>query len=222
MPDRPSLTAQDRTVFGNRLGQLRRSGVIPANLVVPGADSVPLQLDGHEMATHLRKLGRGGLVELKMSGDTEVVLLQDVDIHPVSSRLQHVIFRHVDMSQPIEVSVSVQFIGDALADTISGVYVAREIDGVLVRCLPDNIPQKITADISELESAGDSFRIKDLEPIDGVEFLDEPDTPLAVVHIERLEEEEEELEEGLLDVDAEVEEGDEAADETPDEGSEEE
>jgi large subunit ribosomal protein L25 len=220
MPDRPSLTAQKRTVFGNRLGQLRRSGVIPANLVVPGADSVPLQLDEHEMATHLRKLGRGGLVELKMSGDIEVALLQDVDIHPVSSRLQHVIFRHVDMTQPIEVPVSLQFTGDAPADTISGVYVVHEMDEVRVRCLPDSIPQEIVADVSELESAGDSFRIEDLEPIDGVEFLDEAETPIAVVHLERLEEEVDELEEGLLDVDAEVEEGGEAAGETADEGSE--
>lgn len=219
MPDRPSLTAQTRTVFGNRLGQLRRSGVIPANLVVPGSDSVPLQLDEHEMATHLRKLGRGGLVELKMSGDTEVSLLQDVDIHPVSSRLQHVIFRHVDMTQPIEVPVGIQFAGDAPADTISGVYVVHELDEVRVRCLPDNIPQEIVADVSELESAGDAFRVADLEPIDGVEFLDEAETPIAVVHLERLEEEVDELEEGLLDVDAEVEEGGEAADETPDEGS---
>ncbi len=219
MPDRPSLTAQARTVFGNRLGQLRRSGVIPANLVVPGSDSVPLQLDEHEMATHLRKLGRGGLVELKMSGDTEVSLLQDVDIHPVSSRLQHVIFRHVDMTQPIEVPVGIQFAGDAPADTISGVYVVHELDEVRVRCLPDNIPQEIVADVSELESAGDSYRVADLEPIDGVEFLDEAATPIAVVHLERLEEEVDELEEGLLDVDAEVEEGGEAADETPDEGS---
>ena len=220
MPDRPTLTAQARTVFGNRLGHLRRSGVIPANLVVPGSDSVPLQLDEHEMATHLRKLGRGGLVELKMSGDTEVALLQDVDIHPVSSRLQHVIFRHVDMTQPIEVPVNIQFIGDAPADTISGVYVVREVAEVRVRCLPNNIPQEITADISELESAGDSFRIEDLDPIDGVEFLDEAETPIAVVHLERLEEEEDELEEGLLDVVGEAVEGDKAADGTPDEGSE--
>ena len=69
--------------------------------------------------------------------------------------------------------------------------------------------------MSGLESAGDSFRVGDLESIDGLEFLEDPDTTLAVVHLERLEEEVDELEEGLLDVDAEVGEGAEPADGTP-------
>ena len=162
------------------------------------------------MATHLRNLGRGGLVELDMSGNTEVALLQDVEIHPVSLRLQHVVFRHVDMARSIEVPVSISFTGEALADSISGVYVVRELDQVRVRCLPDNIPHEILADISSLESAGDSFRIGDLEPIDGVEFVEEDDTPLAVVHLERLEEEEDEIEIGLEGVELEGE-GDEEA-----------
>ena len=206
MADRPLLKAQGRTVFGNRLGSLRRGGVVPANLVVPGAESVPLQLDEHEMATHLRNLGRGGLVELKMPDNTEVALLQDVDIHPISMRIQHVIFRHVDMRRPVEVPVGVQFTGEAPADAISGVYVVHEADQVRVRCLPDNIPHEITADVSGLESAGDAFRVGDLESIDGVEYLDEPDTPLAVVHLERLEEEVVELEEGEIDLEAAVDE----------------
>ena len=214
MSDRPSLTAENRDLFGNRLGKLRRSGIIPANLVIPGSNSVPLQLDEHEMATHLRNLGRGGLVELKMTDNSEVALLQDVDIHPVSLRLQHVVFRHVDMEQAIEVPVSVQFIGEAPADSISGVFVVYELDIVHVRCLPDDIPHAITVDVSELESAGDSFRIGDLGSIDRVEYVDDIEVPLAVVHIERLEEEE--VEGGLLDMVSDAE-GEEDSEGTPSE-----
>lgn len=217
MPDRPSLTAENRDLFGNRLGRLRRSGVVPANLVIPGSDSVPLQVDEHEMATHLRNLGRGGLVELKMADNKEVALLQDVDIHPVSLRLQHVVFRQVDMEQSIEVPVGVEFIGEAPADSISGVFVVYELDIVRVRCLPDDIPHAVTVDVSELESPGDAVRIGNLESIDRVEYVDDIEVPLAVVHIERLEEEE--IEEGLLDMvsDAEGEEEDSA--DTPSEGA---
>ncbi len=217
MPDRPSLTAENRDLFGNRLGRLRRSGIIPANLVVPGSDSVPLQLDEHEMATHLRNLGRGGLVELQMSEKSEVALLQDVDIHPVSLRLQHVVFRHVDLAQSIEVPVGVQFMGEAPADSISGVFVVYELDIVRVRCLPDDIPHTVTVDVSGLESPGDAVRIGDLESIDGVEYVDDMEAPLAVVHIERLEEEEEEIEGGLLEMVSDAEGEEEESGDTPSE-----
>ncbi len=206
MPDRPSLAAAQRTVFGSRLGQLRRSGVIPANLVVPGKDSVALQLDEHEMATHLRNRGRTGLVELAMQDATEVALLQDIDIHPVSLRLQHVVFRHVDMNQPVEIAIPVAFIGEALADSISGVFVVRELDMVRIRCLPDDIPHDLPADLSELENVGDAFRAEDLAAIDGVEILEDPEEPLAVVHLERLEAEEDEIEDELAGIEVELDE----------------
>jgi large subunit ribosomal protein L25 len=154
-----------------------------------------------------------------MADNKEVALLQDVDIHPVSLRLQHVVFRHVDMEQSIEVPVGVEFIGEAPADSISGVFVVYELDIVRVRCLPDDIPHAVTVDVSELESPGDAVRIGNLESIDRVEYVDDIEVPLAVVHIERLEEEEEEIEEGLLDMvsDAEGEEEDSA--DTPSEGA---
>ena len=219
MPDRPSLAATERTVFGNQLGHLRRTGMIQANLVVPGANSVPLQLDEHEMATHLRNRGRTGLVELAMQDATDVALLQDIDIHPVTLRLQHVVFRHVDMNRPVEVAVPVAFVGESAADSISGVFVVHELDHVRVRCLPDDIPNEVSADVSRLESVGDAFRVSDLIVPDGVELLDDSEEALAMVHLERLEAEVEELEEALLDVDAEVEGAETAADGEPAEDS---
>ena len=63
------------------------------------------------------------------------------------------------------------------------------------RALPMAIPASIEVDVTALE-LGDSIRVEELSAIEGVEFLDDPDTVIATVAIPRAVVEEE-PEEGL-------------------------
>ena len=144
-------------------------------------------------------------------------VLKQYQQHPIRGTLTHVDFHEVRLDQPIEASVAVQLTGESPGAKQGGVVqqVTREIR---VEALPTAIPEHIDIDMSSLE-VGVTLRVADLEAIEGVAFLDDPETVLANCSMPRgiAELEEEEAAEG--------EEGEEGAEGEPsaeasDEGSE--
>jgi large subunit ribosomal protein L25 len=125
----------------------------------------------------------------------------------------------VRLDQPIQASVAVQLIGESPGAKQGGVVqqVTREIR---VEALPTAIPEHIEADMSSLE-VGSTLRVADLEAIEGVAFLDDPETVLANCSMPRglSELEEEEAAEGEEGEEGEAAEGEPSA-EASGEGSE--
>ena len=104
-------------------------------------------------------------------------ILKDYQQHPVKGNVTHVDFHEVRLDQPIQTTVTVQLIGDSI-----GVRAGGQIQHVgydmRIEALPTNVPEHVGADVSPLD-IGDVLRIEDLAPIDGVTFLDDPQTVLA-------------------------------------------
>jgi large subunit ribosomal protein L25 len=126
--------------------------------------------------------GRSGLhaiVDVVIEGQTTPhhAVLKQYQQHPIRGTLTHVDFHEVRLDQPIEASVAVQLVGEAPGAKQGGVVqqVTREIR---VEALPTAIPEHIDADISALE-VGTTIRIADLDAIEGVSYLDDPETVLA-------------------------------------------
>jgi len=88
----------------------------------------------------------------------------------------------------------VQLTGEAKGAKEGGVLsqVTREVN---VEALPMEIPEHLELDITAME-IGDSLRVADLPPREGVTYLDDPETVLANVAQPRVEEEPEEAAEG--------------------------
>ena len=146
-------------------------------------------------------------------------VLKEYQRHPIRGTLTHVDFHEVRLDQPIQATVTIQLVGESPGAKQGGVVqqVTREIR---VEALPNAIPEHIEADMSSLE-VGATLRIADLPAIEGVAFLDDPETVLANCSMPRgiSELEEEEAAEGEEGEEGEVGEGGEAAEE-PGEGSE--
>ena len=183
MPETNAITAESRSLFGNRVKSLRREGRIPGNLIASGRTSQPLQVDEHAMAAYVRNFGRSGLVELNLNGGSELALVDNVDVHPVTRRLLHVVFRHVDANVPVNLDVPVEFVGESPADTRSDLYVVRIVDSVSVNALPRHIPVSLPIGLGELVDAGDAINSGDLDLPEGVTLVSSPDITLA--HVER-------------------------------------
>src|SRR6185295_11782067 len=99
--------------------------------------------------------------------------------------------------QPIQASVTVQLIGEPAGVKEGGVLsqVQREIN---VEALPMEIPEHIDLDVTGM-AIGDTLRLADLAPVEGVTYLDNPEeTVLASVGLpaREIEPEPEELAEG--------------------------
>lgn len=194
MAARPAVIVQGRDLFGKKVGRLRSQGIVPVNLVIPGDDSQALQTDERDLVGVLRETGQSGLVELNSRDATEVALIGDVQVHPVTRRVLHVAFRRIDLNKPIQVAVPIDYVGVAPASAAADRFVAHELQGLEVRCLPDDLPRSIEVDVSSLDQAGDVVRIASVASPEGVEILNDPDEVVVRVEFERAEEEETEAE----------------------------
>lgn len=176
------VAAENRTGTGkNENRRLRTRGLIPGVLYGAKKDAVPLAVSPKEITTILRsKTGENTLFDLEIGGSRRKVILKEFQINPIKGNLLHADFYEVALDKLIEVSVHIEVVGTPVGVKVQGGlldHVTREVE---VSCLPADIPEKITVDVSELEM-GKAVRVSDLRVPDKVTMLSEPD--LVVVHV---------------------------------------
>jgi large subunit ribosomal protein L25 len=117
--------------------------------------------------------------ENKLNG--VVVLLKDVQVHPVTRKPLHADLFALDLKKPVRVSVEIRFEGKPSGIADGGLLniVNRTID---IECLPTEIPEGLTIDISDL-GVGDSKHVYDLTLPKTIKLMSSPDTTLAVVNM---------------------------------------
>jgi len=213
-----NLKATQRETVGNGPSRaLRREGKLPAILYGPNTDPVKLTIDRMDLDPIL-KIGAltQQLLKLKIDGvdGTTNVMVKEIQKHPVSQNLLHLDFYQVSMDQKIKVMVPVVTTGKSAGVEMGGMLqiIRRELE---VFCLPDQIPENITIDITDLE-IGDSFHLEELKLEGDVEVP--ADVNFTILTILSPQAEEEEEVEGEEEEEEMAEEGAEAED-TPEEPS---
>lgn len=182
-----ALQAQVREGTGKGVGRkLRASGRIPAVLYGRGRDNVLLSLEPRalERALSSSHAGMNTLFDLHVdgtqSGAATVVLVKDLQRHPVRGALVHADLYQVDLTQTIEVSVPVHIVGTAVGVSMNGGILDIALREIEIECLPRAIPDQIDVDVSALE-IGESVHVRDVVLPEGVKLLSDPD--LAVVSV---------------------------------------
>jgi large subunit ribosomal protein L25 len=199
--ERIKLTVKERESRGSAdARRLRKEGFIPGVLYGKGKSSHAIYVPERELRRVLT--GAGGLhaildVVLEGQATTHASILKDYQQDPIRGHISHIDLHEVRLDQPIQASVNVQLIGEPAGVKEGGVLsqVQREVN---VEALPMEIPEHIDLDVSGM-AIGDTLRLSDLAPIDGVTYLDDPDeTVLASVGLpaREVEPEPEELAEG--------------------------
>jgi large subunit ribosomal protein L25 len=211
-----TLRAEQRAETGSAPARrLRRTGRVPA--VVYGRDlpTKVVTVDAHDLTlTFHTDAGYNAVINLEIEGEKENILTvaREIQRHPVRGDIAHLDFIKISLTEVIEAEVVLEFTGIPLGVRADGGIFEVIRSTIMVSALPTAVPNSITADVTDLE-IGSTRKLEDLDEIEGVAFLDDPDTPLASVQAPRLEvEEEEEVE---LDEEGEPIEGEE--DEAPSE-----
>ena len=101
-----------------------------------------------------RRFGKGHLFQLTIDGGNELrVQLKSIDRDPVKRTYTHLDFYAVDMNQPIAIEVPLVLEGKAKGIVNGGILTQLQ-RRVEVSCLPANVPEKLTADVTELDVNG--------------------------------------------------------------------
>lgn len=173
--------------------QVREEGYIPS--VVYGKDKEARTVSVNTMALlkTVRDEGRNAIIALDIEGgDTVDVMLHDYQTDPVRGDVIHADFYIVDMTEAMDVEVSIRIEGEPVGVGEGGIL-QQPLYELQLRAKPRDIPEEIEVDVSNL-AIGDSIAVGDLPESDKYEYVDEPDTTIAVV-LAPQEEEEEEVEE---------------------------
>ena len=176
------VAAENRTETGkNENRRLRTRGLIPGVLYGAKKEAVPLAVSPKEITSILRsKTGENTLFDLEIGGSRRKVILKEFQVEPIKGHLLHADFYEVALDKPIEVKVHIEVTGIPVGVKVEGGlldHVTREVE---VSCLPADIPEKITIDVSDL-GMGKAVRVGDLKVPDKVTMLSEPD--LVIVHV---------------------------------------
>jgi large subunit ribosomal protein L25 len=197
--ERIRLQVKSREGLGSaEARRLRARGLIPGVLYGNGDEANVFCVDERELRRVLTSdHGLHAILDVVLEGQQRAhhAVLKDYQLDPRRPKLLHVDLQEVRLDQPIQARVVVELEGEPAGVTQGGVLsqVARE---VTVEALPMEIPDHLTLDVSHLE-IGDNARLSDLGAVEGVKFLDDPETVLAsVTPPTRVEEPEEVLEEG--------------------------
>ncbi len=188
------LEVASRTPEGSRAARrLRRSGRVPGVIYGGGGEPVSFEVDERELRHALAASGAVIDVSVDGGGATPVVL-KDAQRHPVRGETVHVDLLRVRLDKPIQAVVPLELGGtdDAPGVRLGGIL-EQIIREVTIEALPNNIPEALSYDVSELE-IGDTVTLSALVAPEGVTIVDDPEETIVILSAPRLQAEEEEIE----------------------------
>lgn len=211
------LSANVREATGNGPARvLRRGGRIPAILYGPDTEPILLSVNTHEFELLIKahNVNQVVLDLVVKNGKThnKSVMIKELQTHPVSHSLLHVDFYEISMTRKIRVNVPVVTTGKSVGEEHGGIVqiIRRELE---VLCLPGEIPETITLDISALD-IGDAIHVEEITLEGDIEIPTEVNFTVVTITSPQAEEVEEKAEE---EGEGEEGEGEEAAEEPEEE-----
>jgi large subunit ribosomal protein L25 len=178
-----TLEATTRESRGkNEARRLRAAGRIPAVLYGGADGAVPISVDPKVLSRILHSgSGLNSIIGLDLAGKgVTQVLVKEFLLDPVKHSMLHADFYRVQMDKAITVTVVISLKGEAKGVKLQGGVVDFPHREVEVECLPGDIPEGLTIDVSEL-MIGQGVRLKDLATDAKWTPVSDPDT--LIVHV---------------------------------------
>jgi large subunit ribosomal protein L25 len=184
------LKANRRNILGKQVSAIRREGRLPAVIYGHYIDPISIELDLRDASKSLTGLAPSTLVTVDIEGATHKALVREKQRNKITGMLLHVDFLAVSMKEKLRSQVYIEIVGESPAiKDFNGILVTGT-DEVEVECLPQDLPERIVVDISDLLKIGDGKYIRDLIVPGSVKILDDPDTLVILVTAQAVEEEE--------------------------------
>jgi len=176
-----TLEAELREETGKGAGRrLRATGRVPGILYGHAMQPIKISVSGQDLLHLFHASGGASMVlDLKVDGKTHLAIPREVQRDHIHGRYIHIDFLAVRSDEKITLAVEVHAVGEAPGVKAGGV-IEHHLRDVEVECLPSDVPEGISLDVSELE-IGDMLRVSDIVAPEGVTVLTDPATPVISV-----------------------------------------
>jgi large subunit ribosomal protein L25 len=178
------LNVQTREQSGKESAKkLRREGKVPAVIYGRQEEPIRLAINAKELRDMLAHHGSHGLLSLKDEGGSATpALIKALQKHPVKHHILSVDFLRVSLSEKVRATVPVILDGEPVGVKVDGGILVHAMHEIEIEALPQDLPEAIHADVSELQFDGAPLYVKDLTLPSGVTVITDGDEDIAVVN----------------------------------------
>lgn len=185
----PVLNVSPRDVAGtSAVKRLRRTGQLPAVAYGRSQEPVNLSVNAHEFNVLLARQGAGGLITLKFTdGQADLpVIVKEIQIDPRRNEPRTLDFLKVSLSEKVSSTALMVLEGEPIGVRQDGGLLVQSLHEIHISALPQNLPEHITLDVTELEMNG-TLLVEDIKFPEGVEAVTPLDEVVASVAQPRVE-----------------------------------
>lgn len=191
------LAAKTREAFGTGASRrLRRlENRVPAILYGAGEPPLSVSFDHNQLLRSLENEAfYSHILTINLDGQKQKAVLKDLQRHPYKPHILHLDLLRITAKEKITMSVPLHFKGESTAPGVkdAGGVLARLLNNVEVRCLPDALPEFLEVDVSKL-GLDEAIHLSQIPLPEGVELIaltQEDDKAVVNIHIPRTIEEE--------------------------------
>lgn len=159
--------------------KLRKDGYLPGSISCSGKDSVSVSVKAEDLRKVLTSYGRNALFKLSMNDVSVTGMVKDIQLSPVKGEMLHVDFQEVSLNEEIRADIAIVLKG-AEALEHKKLMPLRQLDVIVVKGLPQDIPNDIAIDVSNIDKVENVY-LKDVNFPDGI--TPEGDPELVVISI---------------------------------------
>jgi len=161
---RLKLEAEKREILGRKVKNLRKQGILPANIYGKKIKSEAIGVKVKDFVKIHEEVGETGIIDLSIKGEEKPrpVLIHNVQRHPLDDSFLHVDFHQVILTEKVKVKVPLELVGEAPAETQKTGILVQIISEIEVEALPADLPERFQIDVSFLTEVGKAILIKDL------------------------------------------------------------
>ena len=174
MSDNIILNAEPRSDSGKGASRrLRHQGLVPAIVYGGKFDPVQVSIDHNVFLHELDKETiYTQVVDLKMDGNVQEVILRDLQRHPYKNKIMHADFFRIDKNTPIKVVVPVHVVNaeECVGVKMEGGLMTQLVTEVEIIALPKDLPENVEIDALNL-NMGEILHLTDIKTPEGVEIV---------------------------------------------------
>jgi large subunit ribosomal protein L25 len=164
-----TLIAEERARTGSGvLKQMRREGYIPSVVYGGGSDNKNVKVHAKTFRDMLNNAASDSILVTLDLGDSnsQLAFLQDVQQNAITGEILHVDFLAVNQDTSINAALPLELTGEPEGVKAGGLL-EQMLHSLDISCLPKDLPEGITADVSALK-IGDALHISEVNFPEGV------------------------------------------------------
>jgi large subunit ribosomal protein L25 len=137
------------------------AGNVPGVVYGPETEPISISVEEKAFRVAMRQAGRSTIIALTVDGQEHKTIVREIQRDPVTLDIKHVDFHAISMTQPIDVSLPIQFEGVPVGVRVDGGIQQITMRELEISCLPKDIPDELVIDVTEL-GIGDAIHVSDI------------------------------------------------------------